>query len=83
MPDLKEKALLRKLIHIMIVLDIDVPEELENIVDIDDDKVDQDRSNEALCSSHNTKLNKSVARSAYQFTKQKYKRKDGTYVMKT
>ena len=82
LPDLKEKALLRKLIHIMIVLDIDVPEELENIVDIDDDKVDQDRSNEALCSSHNTKLNKSVARSAYEFTKQNYKRKDGTYVMK-
>ena len=83
LPDMKEKALLRKLIHIMIVLDIDVPEELEHIVDIDDDKVDQDRSDEALCSSHNTKLNKSVARSAYEFTKQKYKRKDGTYVMKT
>jgi hypothetical protein len=82
LPDLKEKALLRKLIHIMIVLDIDVPEELENIVDIDDDKVDQDRSNEALCSSHNTKLNKSVARSAYEFTKQNYKKKNGTYVMK-
>ena len=82
LPDLKEKALLRKLIHIMIVLDIDVPEELENIVDIDDDKVDQDRSNEALCSSHNTKLNKSVARSAYEFTKQNYKKKNGAYVMK-
>jgi hypothetical protein len=82
LPDLKEKALLRKLIHIMIVLDIDVPEELENIVDIDDDKVDQDRSNEALCSSHNTKLNKSVARSAYEFTKQNYKKRNGTYVMK-
>jgi len=82
LPDLKEKALLRKLIHIMIVLDIDVPEELENIVDIDDDKVDQDRSNEALCSSHNTKLNKSGARSAYEFTKQNYKKKNGTYVMK-
>ena len=52
------------------------------IVDIDDDKVDQDRSDEALCSSHNTKLNKSVARSAYEFTKQNYKRKNGTYVMK-
>ena len=82
LPDLKEKGLLRKLIHIMIVLDIDVPEELEHIVDIDDDKVDQDRSNEALCSSHNTKLNKSVARSAYEFTKQNYKKKNGTYVMK-
>jgi hypothetical protein len=82
LPDLKEKSLLRKLIHIMIVLDIDVPEELEDIVDIDDDKVDQDRSNEALCSSHNTKLNKSVARSAYEFTKQNYKKKNGTYVMK-
>jgi hypothetical protein len=82
LPDLKEKGLLRKLIHIMIVLDIDVPEELEHIVDIDDDKVDQDRSNEALCTSHNTKLNKSVARSAYEFTKQNYKKKNGTYVMK-
>jgi len=82
LPDLKEKSLLRKLIHIMIVLDIDVPEELEDIVDIDDDKVDQDRSNEALCSSHNTKLNKSVARSAYEFTKQNYKKRNGTYVMK-
>ena len=81
LPDLKEKGLLRKLIHIMIVLDIDVPEELENIVDIDDDKVDQDRSNEALCNSHNSKLNKSVARSAYEFTKKNYKRKNGTYVM--
>jgi len=83
LPDLKEKSLLKQLFHIMIVLDIDVPEELENLVDIDDNKVDQDRSNDSLCSSHNTKLNKSVARSAYEFTKQKYKRKDGTYVMKT
>lgn len=83
LPDIKEKSLIKQLFHIMIVLDIDVPEELENLVDIDDDKVDKDRSNDSLCNSHNSKLNKSVARSAYEFTKQKYKRKDGTYVMKT
>lgn len=82
LPDLKEKSLLKQLFHIMIVLDIDVPEELENLVDIDDDKVDQDRSNDSLCNSHNSKLNKSVARSAYEFTKKNYRRKDGNYVMK-
>jgi hypothetical protein len=80
LPDKKEKMLIRQLFHIMIVLDIDVPEALEQLVNIDDDKVDQDRSNDYLCNSHNAKLNKSVARSAYEFTKQNYKRKNGTYV---
>jgi len=81
--DVKEKSIIRQLFHIMIVLDIDVPEELEHLVDIDDDKVDNDRNNDSLCNSHNTKLNKSVARSAYEFTKQNYKRKNGKYAIKS